>query len=275
MSWRLLVLGIPTADVRRSSPQLSAELASTATFKTLTLHLGCIMSNHGQPPRSDQDHPVVSNGEKTRERHQWDRFISPNLVTRLSWVNATETVTHLVSLVNVSANGAAVIMDVKPVTDRPCMIHFDNRGVSTAPIPANLIAMETTDAGRILAKFAFDPAQATRDFIRHQKERRDWQRVVPRERRACLSWRVGDDTISVPGEVQNISGGGVVVQTDVPPPWNQTIWLSLGPVGEQTGPAECRLVGFRNDQAGKFIARFAFVDLCPWQLYQAAIEIPN
>src|SRR5271157_24324 len=58
MSWRLLVFGIPTADAR-SSPQLPAELASTATFKTLALHLGCIMSNHGQPPRSDQDRAVV------------------------------------------------------------------------------------------------------------------------------------------------------------------------------------------------------------------------
>lgn len=282
MSWRLLVLGIPTADVRRSSPQLSAELASTATFKTLTLHLGCIMSNisnHAQYPWTGQDRGMVSNGEKSRERRQWVRFILPNMLTRLSWANGTETVTHLVSLVDVSANGAAVIMqvimDVKPVTDRPCMIHFENGGVSTGPIPANLVAMETTDSGRILAKFAFDSVLADRDLILHQRERRAWQRVVPRERRACLSWRVGDDTISVPGEVQNISGGGVAVQTDVAPPWNQTIWLSLGPVGEEAGPAECRLVGFRNDQPGKLIARFAFVDLCPLQLYQAAIEIPK
>ena len=282
MSWRLLVLGIPTADVRRSSPQLSAELASTATFKTLTLHLGCIMSNmsnHAQYPWTGQDRGMVSNGEKLRERRQWVRFILPNMLTRLSWANGTETVTHLVSLVDVSANGAAVnmqvIMDVKPVADRPCMIHFENGGVSTGPIPANLVAMETMDSGRTLAKFAFDSVLANRDLIPHQRERRAWQRVVPRERRACLSWRVGDDTISVPGEVQNISGGGVAVQTDVAPPWNQTIWLSLGPVGEEAGPAECRLVGFRNDQPGKLIARFAFVDLCPLQLYQAAIEIPK
>ena len=276
MSWRLLVLGIPTADARRSSPQLPAELASTATFKTLTLHLGCIMNNHAQYPCTDQDHGIVSNGETTRERRRWVRFVLPNLVTRLSWFNGTETVTHLVSLVNVSASGAAVIMvDVKPPTDRPCMILFDNGGNSTGPIPASLIAIETTDGGRYLTKFEFDPVQATRDFIHHQKERRAWQRVVPRERRACLSWRVGDDTISVPGEVQNISGGGVAVQTDVAPPWKQTIWLSLGPVGEEAGPAECRLVGFRNDQPGKLIARFAFVDLCPLQLYQAAIEIPK
>jgi len=233
------------------------------------------MSNHAQYPWTGQDRGMVSNGEKSRERRQWVRFILPNMLTRLSWANGTETVTHLVSLVDVSANGAAVIMDVKPVTDRLCMIHFDNGDVSSRPIPANLVAMETTDCGRILAKFAFDAVLANRDLIPHQRERRAWQRVVPRERRACLSWRVGDDTISVPGEVQNISGGGVAVQTDVAPPWNQTIWLSRGPVGEEAGPAECRLVGFRHDQPGKLIARFSFVDLCPLQLYQAAIKIPK
>jgi len=78
-----------------------------------------------------------------------------------------------------------------------------------------------------------------------------------------------------PARCKNISGGGIAVQTDVAPPRNQTIWLSLGPVGEEAGPAECRLVGFRNDQPGKLIARFAFVDLCPLHLYQAAIEIPQ
>src|SRR5271157_6341076 len=106
MSRALLVLGIPAADARRSSPQPSAELASTATFKTLTLHLGCIMNNHAQYPWTDQDHGMLSNGEKTRERRQWLRFVFPNLVTRVSWFNGTETVSHRVSLVSVSADGA-------------------------------------------------------------------------------------------------------------------------------------------------------------------------
>ena len=91
------------------------------------------------------------------------------MLTRLSWANGTETVTHLVSLVDVSANGAAVNMDVKLVTDRPCMIHFENGDISTRAIPANLVAMETTDSGRILAKFAFDSVLADRDLILHQR----------------------------------------------------------------------------------------------------------
>jgi len=233
------------------------------------------MSNLSQHPLSHQDHGFVSSGDCTRERRQWVRFVFPNLVTRLSWLSGTETVSHLVNLVNVSASGAAVMMDTKPPTDRPCKILFDNGGDSTGPFPANLISIETTNAGRILAKFAFEPVDATRDLIRHQKERRAWQRVVPRERHACLSWQVGDATVSVAGEVQNISGGGVAVQADVTPPWKQAVWLKLGPAGQEAEPVECRLVGVQHDRAGRVVARFAFVDLCPLHLYLATVGTPK
>ncbi len=192
-------------------------------------------------------------------------------MTRLSWFNGTETVTHLVNLVNVSASGVAVIMDVKPPTDRPGMILFTHGGVTTGPIPATLVMIENADGERYLVKYAFHSVQTTGSLLRHQKERRAWQRVVPHERRACLSWHDGDDSCSVLGEVENISGGGIAVKTDVTPPWNQSIWLSLGPAGQEAGPVECKLVGVHAVQAGKIISRFAFLDLCPLQLYQVAI----
>ncbi len=226
-----------------------------------------------QHPCTYKPNGSQSDCEKVRERRQWVRFVIPNLVTRVGWNNGAEIVTHLVNLVNVSASGAAVLMDVKPPTDRPCTILFEHGGVASGPICAELVSITTTDAGSILANFAFNPVEETRSLIRSQKERRAWQRVVPRETRARLSWLVGNDTVSVPGEVRNIGGGGVAIQTDVTPPWDQAIWLSVGPSGEEAGPAECRLLGVQHDRAGKLIARFAFVDLCPLQLYPAAIGI--
>ncbi len=231
------------------------------------------MINLTQDSCTYQAHGEQSNCEKVRERRQWVRFVIPNLVTSVGWSNGTQTVTHLVSLVNVSAGGAAVLMDVKPPTDRPCTILFEHGGITSGPISAELVSVTTTDAGNILAKFAYDPGVSARSLIQRQAERRAWQRVVPHEKRASLSWLVGDETFSLPGEVQNISGGGVAVQTDVLPPWSQAIWLTLGPVGEEAGPAECRLVGVQHDEAGKLVARLAFVDLCPLQLYQAAIGV--
>ncbi len=229
------------------------------------------MSHLNEDPRTLQDSRPVPSADMTRERRQWVRFVFPELVTRLSWVDGMETITHLVNLVNVSANGVAVIIEVKPPTNRPCTILFNNGGVLTGPIPASVISVENTQGNRYFVRMRFDPVPATESLSRHQKERRAWQRVIPRERRASLSWQVNDHPIAVPGDTQDISGGGIAVKTEVSPPWNQAIWLSIGPAGEDVGPVECRLVGVQPDQAGKIIARLAFVDLCPLDLYHVAL----
>lgn len=139
------------------------------------------MSEHGRSPWMSQLFAAKSATPEKSERRQWVRFVFPNLITRLSWSRGTETVTHLVTLVNVSAGGVAVTVDVKPPTDRPCMIFFENEGVSSGPIPVNLIAVVPSDSGRYLARFSFEHAEATREFIPRQKERGAWQRVIPRD----------------------------------------------------------------------------------------------
>ncbi len=230
------------------------------------------MSMNNDLIRADQVTDTVADHEDVRKRREWVRFIIPHLVTRLSWQDGTGTVLHLVTLVNVSAIGAAVSMHVKPPSDRPCMILFDDGNDSAGPITAKLVSIEVTEAGRVLATFKFDATHAHKNLIRHQKECRAWQRMVPRNRHGSLSWRVGAETISVPAEVQNISGGGVAVRTDVTPPWNQPVWLFLGPAGQEPGRAECRLVGLYHDSAGKLVARMVFVGLCPLHLYQASLQ---
>jgi hypothetical protein len=222
-------------------------------------------------PHSEQPLELLLSLEATREKRKWVRFILPHLVTRVSWDNGHSMVTHLVSLVDASADGAAVIMDVRPPRDRPCMLQFEDAASSTGPIPATLLSAEMTESVRFLAKFRFNRVQPARDVIHHQKERRAWQRVVPRERRAVLSWLVNGRELEVRGEILNISGGGAAVQTDVTPPSEQTIRLKVGPPGKEVGPADCRLVGVCQARNGKVIARFAFVDLCPLQLHQVAI----
>ena len=112
----------------------------------------------------------VLNGDETRERRQWVRFVFPDLVTRLSWFDGTETVTHLVNLVNVSASGVAVSLDVRPPTDRPVMILFSHGGVTTGPIPADLVAIEYVDGERYLVKYAFHSLQTTGSLLHHQRD---------------------------------------------------------------------------------------------------------
>ena len=166
----------------------------------------------------------------TRERQGWVRFVLPHLLTRLTWHYAGQIHRELVSLVNVSASGALLLVDVEPPADEQFMILFEDGNESTGPIPAVLVDKSKTDAGRTLARFRFVSVQSSGTVIRHQKERRAWQRMTPKEKRVFLSWQDSDREVSVRAELKDISGGGVAVWTATLPPSNHSIWLSVGTV---------------------------------------------
>jgi hypothetical protein len=233
------------------------------------------MDNQTCQPRTEQSLELLAGLEQTRERRKWVRLILPDLVTRVSWAQGLRTVTHLVNLVDVSGDGVVVLMDLPPPRNRPFTLRFDDGNASTGPVPATLVSVEMTDAVRFLVKFRFDLVQPCREIVTQQKEQRAWQRVVPRVRHAILSWQVHGQTFCMPGEIQNISGGGVAVRTDIEPSAGQTVLLSVGPVGSEVGPAECRLLGTHLDKSGNVVARFAFVGLCPLQLDQTAVRGPE
>ena len=143
---------------------------------------------------------------------------------------------------------------------------------STGPVPAVLIGKEKTDTGSTLARFRFVSVESSGSVIRYQKERRAWQRMTPKEKRVILCWQDGEREVSVQAELKDISGGGAAVWTEIIPPSNQSIWLSVENV-DQENAAECRMVGCQHDRSGKHIARLTFIGLCPYQTYAAALGL--
>ena len=130
MTWGRIALRIPRTDTRQTAVQVSTELASSATVNTPTL-IHRLHHAQSHPTFLGRSTPRQSvELRQSAERRQWVRFVVPNLVTRLGWINGTEAVAHLVTLVNVSASGAAVLMDVKP----PHLHHFEHGGISSGPI---------------------------------------------------------------------------------------------------------------------------------------------
>ena len=202
----------------------------------------------------------------------WVRFVLPHLVTRLTWQSGTQTYRESVSLVNVSASGALVLVQVDLPPDGRFMISFEDGTDSTGPIPAVLVGKEETNAGKTLARFQFASVQSSGKVIRYQKERRAWRRMTPKEKRVFLFWHDGDRAVSVRAELKDISGGGAAVWTETLPPANQSIWLSVGKEDRQSA-AECRLVGSLPGPTGKHTSRFAFIDVCPYEIYAAALGL--
>src|SRR6516165_8853985 len=82
------------------------------------------------------------------ERQRWVRFVMPHVVTKLSWQASGVPCVHLVSLVNVSAQGALVLADVEPPQGEPVWISIDRDGQSTGPIRSALVGKETTEYGK-------------------------------------------------------------------------------------------------------------------------------
>jgi PilZ domain len=206
-----------------------------------------------------------------QERRKWVRFILPDLVTRLSWQQGGRTESRLVSLVDISGEVAAVMLDFEPRHNWPYMLRFDNGESDTVTAPAHLIATKAKEHGRILATFKFDLADSPRNYLPKQRERRAWERRVPTQKSAVISWVEKDSEITVNGEVLNLSGGGAAVKIAQRPPAHEPLWLWVGREGQEAGPVECETVGCSPDGEGTLTLRLSFVGLCPLSVFEAAM----
>ncbi len=199
----------------------------------------------------------------------------PDLVTRLSWRDVDRTESHLVSLVSISGEGAAVMMEVRPPWDRAFVLHVDHGQPRPASIPARLVSAEETGFGRTLATFKFESTESAIDLIPSHRERRAWQRQVPKEKTAVLSWVSGNSTVSAGVELKDIGGGGAAVLTRENPLSSEPLWLWVGREGDRAGPVECKIVGFAVDAGGLYTLRLSFIGLCPILVFEVAMGLTN
>ncbi|WP_165227575.1 hypothetical protein [Aquisphaera insulae] len=211
--------------------------------------------------------------DRIHERRRWVRFILPDVVTRLSWKEGDRTESHLVSLVNISGEGAALMMDFHPQWDRAYLLKVDHGQPRPTTIPARLVSAEETGNGRTLASFKFDTSDSTIGLVPEQRERRAWQRHVPREKAAVLSWVSGNSTVSKGVELSDIGGGGAAVLSKERPPTNEPLWLWVGREGSEVGPVECRLVGVCSAADNLHTIRLAFIGLCPILVFEVAMGL--
>ena len=75
-----------------------------------------------------------------------------------------------------------------------------------------------------------------------------------------------------PGELLNISGGGAAVITEVEPPADTALWFGLETEAMPIVPIEARLVVISRDTSGSKVVRLSFVDPCPMELFELAVQ---
>ena len=143
------------------------------------------------------------------------------------------------------------------------------------PIEAVVVETSVDSSGKHLIRLRFAHWMPLDAILEKHRERRLWERYPARESRATVTWLDGTAETTVHGDLLNISGGGVAFAADVLPPPGVPIWLQLDARTRQlelANPVESRLVTTSNDPSGMTIAHIQFIDPCPMDLFETAVN---
>jgi PilZ domain len=225
-------------------------------------------SLHGQLLSSEiNQRPGGLPERRERPRHRlWD---APGT---LGWSEEDERITRGMTVVDISALGAAVLADIGPPADQPVWIRLESGAAGTARVEARVVSTSAEAGGMYIVRMRFTSWMPLESILDQHEEHRLWQRYPARETRARLVWLDGDLETTFPGELLNISGGGAAVITDAMVPAGQSVWLTLAAESAEITPVESRLVAISDDASGLRIARLRFVEPCPMHLFELAVH---
>jgi c-di-GMP-binding flagellar brake protein YcgR len=207
-----------------------------------------------------------------QERRQWTRYALRDARGRLIWGEGEEHSTCEMTVVNISGGGAAVLADLAPPADHTVWLRLESDFAETKPWEVRLVASSVDTSGKLFLRFRFVSWVPLDAVLKRHQERRLWQRYPARETRATLAWYEQDIERTIPAELLNISGGGAAIITEVEPPADQPLWLGLESKDVAIVPTEARLVVISADPSGLKVVRLRFVDSCPMEMFELAMQ---
>jgi c-di-GMP-binding flagellar brake protein YcgR len=220
----------------------------------------------------------LSNGPKDgtpQERRRAERYTLRDARGRLSWGQGRERVTCEMTVANISGGGAAMLADVAPPADHTVWISLQSRAAAMESLEAQVVATSAEPSGKHRVRVRFASWISLDAILEKHQERRTWQRYPARETRATLFWDEPDVRRAIQGELLNISGGGAAIIAEAAPPDDRPVWLGLGKDPLPINGIEARLVIFSLDPSGLTVVRLRFIDPCPMELFELAIQGPD
>jgi hypothetical protein len=208
-------------------------------------------------------------------RRQQVRYPLRDARGQLSWNEGGRFVTIDVSVTNISEAGAAALAASVPPADRTLALRLELGQSDAIPWWARLIGSSVDPTGQQLLRIRYQSGVQLGAVLERYQERRLYPRYPAREQRARLLWYERGAERSVACELSNISGGGAAVITDTPPAANEPLWLELETGAITIQPAEAMLVVVSVLPAGTKIARLRFVEACPIELFDLAVQDPH
>ena len=209
------------------------------------------------------------------ERRQAVRYPLRDAHGKLSWSEGSERVTCEMTVVNISGGGAAVLADSAPPANQTVWFYLQNRIVWMESVESQLVATSTDPSGKHLVRVRFKSWISLDGILEKLEERRSWQRYPAQETRATLFWYDQDVQRMIRGQLLNISGGGAAIITDINPPADQSLWFGLESDALPIVPVEARRAGILLDTSGSQVVRLCFVNSCPMEVFELAVNGPH
>jgi hypothetical protein len=215
---------------------------------------------------------VTSRAATTPERRQTPRHRLRDAPGTLDWCEGSDQISCKITVVDISGAGAAVLADRAPAVDQTAWIKLDSGAAGRDRLEARVVATSAEPSGKHIVRLHFTTWLPLGEVLERHEEHRLWTRYPARETRANVLWLDRNIEQSLPGRLVNISCGGAAVITDAPLPAQEPIWLTLSPGSLATTPVECRLVAVSIDASGSRLARLRFVEACPMDLFELAVQ---
>jgi hypothetical protein len=209
------------------------------------------------------------------ERRQSPRYRLRDVRGSLSWQAADGPFSGDVTVLNISGGGAAVLAEQAPGAGQAVRLHLDCESGRFEPIEAVALAASPDESGKTVVRLRFDHWVALDAILEKHRERRLWERYPARESRATLTWHDGPTERTLHGDLLNISGGGAAFVAEVEPPPGMRMWLELEAGARRVprvDPVESQLVATSADPSGLTIAHLQFVDPCPMEVFELAVN---
>lgn len=213
------------------------------------------------------------------ERRSAVRTLLRDVGGRLSWLGEAGPIVREVAVLNISGGGAALLAgddELRAGQSLQLSLHADPARMG--PIEGQVMETSLDSSGRRVVHVRFARWVPLDWLLEKHRERRLWERYPARESRASLSWVEGAAERTIRGELLNISGGGAAFVSDMLPPRGVPIFLRLEadvPEGIRIHAVEARLVMTSVDPSGMRIAHVQFVDPCPMDLFELAVDGPG
>lgn len=193
----------------------------------------------------------------------------------ISWEEEQGEITCRATVLIIGGGGGTLLADRAPRVGHSLRLSLPSEPAGAEPIEGHVIEVRPDPSGGRVVHVRFPRWVPLGPFILARGDRRRWVRHPARESRASLNWAEGGTEKAIRGDLLNISVGGAAFLGDALPPAGVSIRLRLEAGARRAvpiGAVEGRLIMSSFDPTGRWIAHIEFVDRCPPDLFELAVN---